>query len=65
MMEETKKLKMALYCRVSTHSQTTENQKLKLEDYAQRQDWDYKRFNPNQLCDGCKEILVDKQLERE
>lgn len=39
--EEVKPLKMALYCRVSTAGQTTENQKLKLEDYAERQGWSY------------------------
>jgi len=44
-METTeKKLRMALYCRVSTHSQTTENQVLKLEDYANREGWDYITF---------------------
>lgn len=41
MMEETKTLRMALYCRVSTVGQTTENQAIKLEDYAKRQGWDY------------------------
>ena len=35
---------MALYCRVSTYSQTTENQKLKLEEYAEREGWDYVTF---------------------
>lgn len=39
-----KPLKMALYCRVSTYSQTTENQVLKLEEYAKRQGWDYKIY---------------------
>ena len=35
---------MALYCRVSTYSQTTENQKLKLEEHAEREGWDYVTF---------------------
>lgn len=43
-MEQEKKLRMALYCRVSTYSQTTENQVLKLEEYADRQGWDYVTF---------------------
>lgn len=44
MMESTKKIRMALYCRVSTASQTTKNQKIKLEDYAEREEWDYVTF---------------------
>lgn len=44
MEKEQKPLRMALYCRVSTYSQTTENQVLKLEDYAKRQGWDFVTF---------------------
>lgn len=33
--------RMALYCRVSTDEQTTENQRLRLIDYANSQKWDY------------------------
>lgn len=44
MEQPQKKLRMALYCRVSTVSQTTENQVIKLEDYAEREGWDYVTF---------------------
>ena len=34
-------MKVAIYCRVSTEEQTTENQKLRLEEYAKRMNWDF------------------------
>jgi len=34
-------MRIAIYCRVSTREQTTENQKLRLEEYAKRQGWNY------------------------
>lgn len=34
-------MKIAIYCRVSTDEQNTENQKLRLEEYAKRQGWEY------------------------
>ena len=34
-------MKVALYARVSTSAQTTENQRLLLEEYAKRQGWEY------------------------
>lgn len=34
-------MKVALYCRVSTQEQTTDNQKLILVEHAKRQGWDY------------------------
>jgi len=39
-----KALNMALYARVSTHAQKTENQVLKLEDFAKRHGWNYTVF---------------------
>jgi len=36
--------KIALYCRVSTEDQTCENQKLRLVDFAKRQEWNYELF---------------------
>ncbi len=42
--KEEKPVRMALYCRVSTSGQTTENQSIRLLDYAKRNDWDYKLF---------------------
>lgn len=44
-METTKRLRMALYSRVSTYGQTTENQSIKLEEYAKREGWDYVLFD--------------------
>ena len=34
-------MKIAIYCRVSTTEQTTENQSLRLREYAERQGWEY------------------------
>lgn len=34
-------MKVAIYCRVSTQEQTTENQKIRLVDYAERNSWDF------------------------
>jgi len=33
--------KIAIYCRVSTQEQTTENQKIRLKEYADRMGWEY------------------------
>jgi len=41
-------MKIALYCRVSTDEQTTLNQKLRLEEYAQRMNWDFEIFEETQ-----------------
>ena len=37
-------MNVAIYCRVSTESQTTENQRLILEEYAKRMGWEYTVF---------------------
>ncbi|MBI5065060.1 recombinase family protein [Candidatus Woesearchaeota archaeon] len=37
-------MKVAIYCRVSTDEQTTENQKIRLVEYAHRQGWQYEIF---------------------
>ena len=34
-------MKVAIYCRVSTEEQTTENQKIRLVEYAERMGYDY------------------------
>lgn len=34
-------MKTAIYCRVSTQEQTTENQRIRLVEYANRNNWDY------------------------
>lgn len=36
--------KFALYCRVSTNEQTTDNQRIKLEEYAKKMGWEYEVF---------------------
>jgi len=38
-------MRVALYCRVSTYKQTTENQKLRLVEYAERNGYDYEVFD--------------------
>jgi len=35
------KMKIAIYCRVSTEEQTTENQKIRLVEYATSNGWEY------------------------
>jgi len=37
-------MKVAIYCRVSTDEQTTENQKIPLIQYCERMDWEYEVF---------------------
>jgi putative DNA-invertase from lambdoid prophage Rac len=34
-------MKVAIYCRVSTQEQTTQNQRIRLEEYAMNQGWKY------------------------
>lgn len=36
--------KIAIYCRVSTNEQTTDNQKRILEEYCNRMNWEYQTF---------------------
>ena len=38
-------MRVALYCRVSTDKQTTENQKLRLVEYAERNNYTYEVFD--------------------
>lgn len=37
-------MKVAIYCRVSTDEQTTENQRIPLEQYCGRMGWDFELF---------------------
>lgn len=37
-------MKVAIYCRVSTEEQKTENQKLRLEEYAEKRGWEFVTF---------------------
>lgn len=38
------KKKVAIYCRVSTSEQNTLNQKIRLEEYAKKEGWEYETF---------------------
>ena len=38
-------MKVAIYCRVSTTDQTTENQKMRLTEYVMQKGWEYDIFN--------------------
>ena len=38
-------MKVALYIRVSTENQTTENQRIRLEEYAKSNNWEYDVFD--------------------
>ena len=38
-------MKVALYLRVSTENQTTENQRIRLEEYAKSNNWEYDLFD--------------------
>jgi len=38
-------MKVALYLRVSTENQTTENQRIRLEEYANSKNWEYDVFD--------------------
>lgn len=38
-------MKVALYLRVSTENQTTENQRIRLEEYAKSNNWEYDVFD--------------------
>jgi putative DNA-invertase from lambdoid prophage Rac len=41
-------MKCALYCRVSTSMQTTQNQAIRLKEYATARGWDYELFEETQ-----------------
>jgi len=47
-------MKVALYLRVSTHQQTTENQKIELESYCKRQDWTIAKVYDDSGISGSK-----------
>lgn len=57
--EKIKPLKMILYARVSTVGQTTENQSLKLVEYAKAQGWSYK------LCEEQESTRKTRPIKQE
>src|ERR1035437_10668087 len=48
--------KIALYCRVSTNEQTTENQQIKLIEHANRMGWNYSLFEEVQSTTKARPI---------
>lgn len=61
-------MKVAIYCRVSTDEQTTENQKQPLEDYCKRNNWEYDIYTENISTRKTRPIqyeLYNKLLRKE
>lgn len=61
-------MKYALYCRVSTAEQTTENQKIKLIEYAERMGWDYDLYEEQESSRKTRPIkakLLDRLRKKE
>jgi putative DNA-invertase from lambdoid prophage Rac len=55
--------KIALYCRISTNEQTTENQQIKLIEHANRMGWNYSLFEEVQSTTKARPIKA-KLLQR-
>ncbi len=61
-------MKVAIYCRVSTEEQTTENQILPLVNYAERMGWEYELFKETESSRKTRPIqwgLYNKLLRKE
>ena len=52
-------VKIAIYCRVSTNEQTTENQKLRLTEYAKKEGWDYDVFSEVQSSKKTRPVKAE------
>jgi len=52
-------MKMALYIRVSTRKQQTENQKIILEEYAKKQNWKYDIYEEEESTRKTRPIKYD------
>lgn len=52
-------MKVAIYCRVSTRRQHTENQKLRLEEYAKRNNWAYITFEETESTRNTRPIKAE------
>jgi putative DNA-invertase from lambdoid prophage Rac len=62
------KVKVAIYCRVSTNEQTTENQKQPLINYCERMGWDYELFEEQESTRKTRPIqweLYNRLLRKE
>lgn len=51
--------KIALYCRVSTNEQTTENQRIKLIEHAKQRGWQYQVFEETESTTRTRPIKAD------
>lgn len=49
-------MKAAIYCRVSTEEQTTENQTIRLIEYAKRSNWEYEVFEETESSRNTRPI---------
>lgn len=65
-----KTVKIAIYCRVSTSEQTTENQRISLVKYAEQQGWQYEIFEETESTRNQRPVkqhllhaLNDKQYD--
>lgn len=61
-------MKVAIYCRVSTEEQTTDNQKLPLIEYCKRMGWDYEVFEERESSRKTRPIqweLYNRLLRKE
>ena len=54
-----KKIKVAIYCRVSTNEQTPENQRLRLTEYAEREGWNYDVFTEVQSSKKTRPVKAE------
>ncbi len=52
-------MKVAIYCRVSTTDQTTENQKIRLEEYARQNKWEYETYTEVQSTRKTRPVKAD------
>jgi putative DNA-invertase from lambdoid prophage Rac len=55
---------IAIYCRVSTEEQTTENQKIILVEYAKTQNWDFTVFEETQSTRAKSLPIKNEVLKR-
>lgn len=54
-----KPAKIAIYCRVSTNEQTTENQRLRLAEYADKEGWEYDVFSEVQSSKKTRPVKAE------
>ena len=52
-------MKVAIYCRVSTRDQNTENQRIELEEYARRMNYDYEVFEETESTRNTRPVKAE------